>query len=498
MISNTHKQAIQFVAAGIAMCAMYASCHNSSSSSSSASDAFPVGMAVASPTADNAEAGVQVSPLTIGELELPIGGFDPDASGPEKAEALESIAEPTSASSCLISLPPFQNATNPACYGPALDYQNHPNGGGGNGQLPTGDLGIWTASENTAACTSAKINALIHDAANYSDYVMHLAAAIICSLDTAGTALPDTDGETIDMTSALNAAIQVNNPSVTVSSASLENLADVTVNSATHDAYKFTIVAVDTTGLTVNISTQMKHVPLNAANTLYVGRLRTWVTGIPNAGSGKAVSVTYEKTATKFRIKLLKADYNSASTESQIFDANDELKIDGPWTGNIDLSYQEVDTDTFLGSFSYAWQAGTGDSHARIFNGYSSLGAFCGFFGFGLRFDNTGATASDNVIDGMICNWAGPGNDHSMSASAGLAQKQCGDIDVSGEFQIDAAKNKITFAPTNSCNGSGSLQVKVSTAGSYTNYASVVNDLVTLASDTDFAAYTAPTAPTTF
>ena len=66
------------------------------------------------------------------------------------------------------------NATNSmvSCYGPALYYKNHKNyagatspgtctvSGAANGCLPTGDLGLWSATNgsNGEACAAAKMN----------------------------------------------------------------------------------------------------------------------------------------------------------------------------------------------------------------------------------------------------------------------------------------------------------------------------------------------------
>lgn len=171
-------------------------------------------------------------------------------------------------------------------------------------------------------------------------------------------------------------------------------------------------------------------------------------------------------------------------------------------TQNINHGIFNVHPDTWVGNVSYAWQAGSGDSNTRVFNVIVSATAGCGFFGYGGAFNTTTGTAPSNAITNMICNWAGPGNQH--TGLTGKAQKQCMTKSSAGVFAIDSTKNNISYAPVNSCsmtagqlgaNGSA-FGYKLTSASYPGTQPAVTNDLVTLASDTDYATYTAPTAPT--
>ncbi len=88
-------------------------------------------------------------------------------------------------------------------------------------------------------------------------------------------------------------------------------------------------------------------------------------------------------------------------------------------------------------------------------------------------------------------------------------------VDTNGRFQDVASKQSITYAPVNSCDFNGtttngsSRNFNWANATSNTDFSvfgagmtlgsahsAVTNNLVTLSSDTDYASYSAPSAPT--
>jgi hypothetical protein len=93
------------------------------------------------------------------------------------------------------------------CYGPTLQYRNHPDGGGGGtGELPHGDLGIWQEMDSTGdACAAAQINARLNGAEQQSQASLLLMAALIDAATDAGLSLPVTGG-VLDVTAAISAA----------------------------------------------------------------------------------------------------------------------------------------------------------------------------------------------------------------------------------------------------------------------------------------------------
>ena len=115
------------------------------------------------------------------------------------------------------------------------------------------------------------------------------------------------------------------------------------------------------------------------------------------------------------------------------------------WADNFSILAGKFDPATMQGDYVYTWQAGKGDSHSRTFQMHVNADAATGdaYFGFGKTVGTT-----DGEIDGMICNWAGPGNNHDPLP---YAQHQPIQFDAVKGFIVGAAGSKITFAPTTSC-----------------------------------------------
>jgi hypothetical protein len=463
-------------------------------SSSTSSDAFPTSFAIASPTASgSADASINDN-LNLSTSVVPTDTFL------SKASVFSTILAAASSAVCKVTLPDLESAVlDPACYGPALDYEDHPDGSPADGQLPIGDLGIWLSTEDAGeACTAAKINTLMAEAGLSADYVMLLAASMRCVMKTSSTVvpLPTTVGTATDMTTDLNTAIQVNNPDVTVDLATITKETSITDGGTSYDVYSYAITTTVTDGAdTVTVESNVNHMDMSA--TEYKGRIWAEISGAAGSGDVDAFVINYHKESnTSLLAKFESAHYQSTTASTVIFDSDYNLDVTGNWTDNYVQSIENLDPSNGIGNFSYAWQAGNGDDKARIFNAITSATTGCGFFGYGDSFDVAGGTKSDNVIDGFICNWAGPNNDHSMATTSGKAQKQCMTVNATtGIFEVDAANENITYRPTVSCNSAGTMGVKVSTETTYDTTATT-NDLITLASDSEYSGYTAPTEPT--
>lgn len=471
----------------------------SSTTSSGVEESFPVGFAVSSPTASGASSSLSISASESPDLALSILA---DSSYLEKVAAFEAIVAGTDTSACEVTLPVLTVADEPDCYGPALDFENHPDAGESetdSGQLPTGDLGIWQDEDsNGTACTAAKINQLIDSTSNNTDYTMLMSASMVCLMELEGTELPSDDGDTVDLTTDLNEVIQVNNENTTITSAIITNLEDVDDDGETRDVYLFTIISENDEGdETQYVTSNMKHMPTATDNSTYKGRIWTKLAA-NEEGSGDldAFSVAYELASdSELNYQMLGANYQLVDEDADVFTSTGEVDVAGDWSGNFTNGIINMDPDTGLGDFSFAWQAGSGDDKARIFNGYTDTDGGCGFFGYGDEFDNDAGTLSDNVIDGFICNWAGPGNDHSMSTTEDLAQKQCMTRDeLTGAFAVDDELSNITYAPTVDCDSAGVLGIKLEEEDEYDTTA-ITNDLVDLTEDEEFDAYSAPSEP---
>ncbi len=474
---------------------------SSSGSGSSATSNYPYGLAISSPTATST-AGVY--------FEVNAGDFDSTKSFQEKKELLDSVAESTSSESCKVKLPNF--AANPqtlTCYGPELDYQNHLNYTSGTpaatGRLPGGDLGIWTATESGGtACSAAKMNAEINNISSQVDTAMLLAGSMTCLINSDSTLDFPAAGASVDLTSALNTAILTNNSGVTVTAASLARQSDI----ASFPDFVYTIVM---TKGTTTLKVSFRHHPTNEGNTTYKGKISALFAGGMNGSNSRAFSILYEKDSSALKYKMLAANFSgSSTTESNYFTATGDLKIQSSWSGNISQTLMNLNPENGIGFASYAWQAGTGDSEARVFNMYTAKSGAntsgYGFFGYGPKFDNTLEVAPNNSITKFICNWAGPGSSH--TGISGKAQKQIMVRNASGQFVPDSSvvnPNLILYAPVNSCDmladadgSGGKFGYKLLTDSYPSPQPAVTNQLIVLGTDSDYSKFVAPTAPADF
>lgn len=370
----------------------------------------------------------------------------------------------------------FVRAGNANCYGPSLAYAGHPDAPGGdaaNGQLPGGDLGIWTAStESGEACAAAQLNARMRDVQAQVDMGLTGLAGIIAAYQADGHTWPDdvAPGSTIDLTDALE-AVGIDEVAFIAASMSLD---------ATGNVWSYTLdfdYAADTGPK--NISIVLSHAVTDREGALFEGLLSYLVEdSYPdrNCGDGPdgAISVNgsvhYIKSASD-RLVLQARNGTACGHASLDVDANllaDEIEssvvsgyaVDpaGTWQDNFNVFTAEFDPDTLQGSYSYAWQAGSGDSHTRVLAvGIETESSGEAYFGFGDRVQ----TSIGGEIRGFICNWAGPGNNHSTPDFAKYAQRQfIVRDDETGRYVVpDASASDITYAPTNACmyDGTGSF-----------------------------------------
>jgi len=454
-----------------ALAVVVLSCGSDSPTSQWAST-FPSGMAVASLTAATAARGVRATARAT--------ALEGDETFSEKAEVFEAILTKAAAGGCNITLPNLGGFSARAeCYGPQVNYANHPNGSGGSGQFPTGDLGLWEATEGgTEACASAQINELMATTSIYIDTALMLEASAICLLDTAGTAIPSVGGSA-DFTSDFETSLKVNNPSATATNASVTQTAT--------DLFEYSFSGTTDGAKAYDVTIRIKKTDAST----YQGRIFGYFTTM----NKDAFSTTFSRSGTDLKVRMVAGSWLGAAADSSIFSSGGDLIQDDSFHGSMNQAIVDVNLDTLAGNLSYAWQAGSGDDKTRVFNAYTTVSGSdvsgCGFFGYGNDFEADYAS-NTNAIDGFICNWAGPGNDHSMSSTSGKAQKQCFQSDSSGVMAEVTGKRAITYAPNVACNDT--------TAFTYDFPAhsadGATNNLITLSSDPDYASFSAPSAPT--
>ena len=101
------------------------------------------------------------------------------------------------------------NAAPDFCFGPRIYYSNHPDAGMNvnppidlNGQIPGGDLGIWSSTDSSGnqACAAAELNDLLSSDADKTQFVLAVAAEVQY---LAGSNFPTAAGQSYDATAAV-------------------------------------------------------------------------------------------------------------------------------------------------------------------------------------------------------------------------------------------------------------------------------------------------------
>jgi hypothetical protein len=385
--------------------------------------------------------------------------------------------------------------SNPLCYGPSLNYANHPDAGGGqsdDGTLPSGDLGIWTVTEESTgeACVAAKLNSLIGQFEALVNIGTESVAVALGAANLEGTVdeLPAA-GESVDLTEVTAAVLAENDVPITIDSLTVTRRS---ADSADGDPVFVTNVAGDLETSTANqpedpdgngpdqgggdtggqttFTTELTHIPMGEAdgsalnNETYCGRILQSVSApadvVPVPGNCEGAEgmtlctrVDYCKSSeTALTYHLRNAGFCGLAADCGEVDPADKA-VNGDsegWSNNFFYTVCNVNPEDGTGSCSQAWQAGAGDNATRVLNVSVAAGgeSGCGYFGYG---PDVAAGEGVGAIDGLICNWAGPGSSHAL---ADKAQRQCFSRDASGIFVSDDANLAILYAPTNSCDKS--------------------------------------------
>ena len=388
------------------------------------------------------------------------------------------LASPSSLSSYLDMADFFRTAQNAQdCYGPTLDYEEHPDGTAGNsGQLPSGDLGIWRETmpdENDdgveEACAAAQLNAQMDAVESRSTMALAVLAAMKANYDATG-----------------DADISADLP-IGMDSSGVDFLVEE-IDGGTLSSYYITLLAdYNDDGVDEEVSITLVHEQDDSSDHLYEGLLTLEIKDSFNGGNCGAgendvtryTSVHYVKNAeTDLRLQSREAQFcgnaegdsvaHGAFSESvqgqSVYITGFVLSPLADWSDNFSVytaAYDPTAVDGELeGRYTYTWQAGNFDSHARILDvGLSAGVAGESWFGYGDRVQDVAAVNEFGIIGGFICNWAGPNGDHTLMD---YAQRQHLTLDTTaGIYTVNdnGSSSNITFAPTNSCeyDGAGSF-----------------------------------------
>lgn len=478
----------------------YISCNKSSDSGSGGGisslfkAAFPEEAAVSSPTAQTT---ATTSSFGLQSEELRTLAEATDTADKKKA-ALTAILDGATSDACAININLY-NSANANCYGPNLDYANHPDGSGGT-QLPGGDLGLLDAAETSGeACAAAELNARMKGVASQVDAAFFAVASLMCTARNANLSLPANAGESLDVTPSLSGKVTINGQAATVTAATLARDTD----SNGKPVYVSTIRA---TFGSKSAFIRLKHIPAGLQDeSTFTGKVSISLSDTvresgfdgncsgSSGGQVDAASILYEKTlAGNLKYSLKSGNFCGSAADPFVSATNYSVNLpktyaanNGGWGNNANILLADFVPSTGVGTYQYAWQAGRNDSHTRVLNvKISDATNAVAYFGFG----PAASTTSPGPISTMICNWAGPGNNHSGQAKV---QKQ---VMTRGATFFTATTSNITYDPVNACESSSGTFTYNKVGQSAVNASSTTSNLVNL---TDWSStITNVTAPT--
>jgi len=407
----------------------------------------------------------------------------------------------------------FQNYTAANCYGPEIIYDNHDQGdrvgseiptsvappsGPNTGPLPTGDVGMWLAREGDQGtgtpCSVAQLNRLIEPLKKRSNSSLMLAARVR-AIAIAGSGLP-ASGATATITTDVNTFFQTLLPVGAIGSVSLASIE----NAGGSFTYSF-VATMSNGGVTSEIAIKIVHSP--GASGAFSGVL-TYATAqsSDNCAGGRRANVgtvRYDSTSstvmnvtsreapvcvpTATAINTTFSNFMTLTADGELDPTITDGSNGGPantrgWAqqgSGFKRFGATFDPTNQEGNYKFAWQAGVGDSHSRMFamnidaTGDDRAGK--AFFGFSGNMAQTGST-SHNLL-GMICNWAGPaalardGNNPTQNVTTKFQYQT---VTLPGtattwDIAAGAGSSKLAFAPTNTCDSGGGMTYDVNANG---------------------------------
>ncbi len=421
------------------------------------SSAYPVNLAIASP--------LEASPTAITSLNATTEDSSVmyTAAIPSYNNEVNTILEGTTITDCsfgdLDSL--ADEIVNADCYGPAFAYENHPNGDNSSGIAGSGDAGIWMAIDpvTNEACAAAQLNARLDGFSIKNLIIQKVLASTICTMNVNSLSFAANDTP-LDLTDEMTDMLTQNSiTATTITSASIT----VSTDSVTgNTVYTYSLVLNHTeTGETtaIPISINMQHEPMDADNDTYIGHLSF---SLPDEQAGlcptettNATSVLYnmgESDNLKFRAEsAMYCGLNVDPFVDGLLDPTDTFDATtNPtgWTSNRINFQSDFDFETFVGFYSYSWQAGQSDGFMRALNislelDVNNLLVGDAYFGFSA---DAALGTYDNTASGFICNWSLPGNSRTL---VDLVQYQEIQEGVNGLFT--PTQSKITYSPQVEC-----------------------------------------------
>lgn len=438
---------------GMTGCLGGGSSKDSSTTTTTSTAEFPSGLAVASPTA-RSTSSPRMAARTVSANS---GGGSQYAWATKKISDLldGSAAAKDVFDASLLT----RSSGNADCYGPTMAYTDHPEGSSGSDRLPSGDLGIWKESDASGTvCAAAELNQQLNGVSSHAIMGLMGLASMVSVAKAAGLTIPSAGGS-LDLLSAMNDA-GIDDVAFTTATLAL---------SSDGKTWTYTLALNYTDMAKVRaISLNLSHVP-GATDNEYKGMLTYRVDSDAMGGNCGLIddatingTLYYDRTsASNLQVNAREGGYcHNGVTGATIADADVDTtgtylfldpattydsmtKTDG-WANGFSIFSAKFNPGTQEGDYVYSWQAGMGDSNARTFQMHMDADAATGeaYFGFG-----DAISSSDGSILGMICNWAGPGSNHTP---LDYAQRQSIEFD-GAKFIVGSSGSDITYAPTTTC-----------------------------------------------
>lgn len=446
---------------------------------------------------------------------------------------LTGLLAASSADDCNFAVDLNRGIDRASCYGPELALGvAHPDGAIG-GNLPTGDLGFWNSTEGstTEACAAAQLNALVDVHTKKAFFAMALGTAARCFIDnTASLSVPTTVGGTVAFDATQLADFGFTNAesdTVSVSALTVTGIQDSDGNQGLR--FEASGSVSDNGATAQDFSIVFQNASKSAGGFNGVASYSVQDTAFtpnncnnqrPGVGAVFGGHLVYDwNPATSTMIQEFQtaefcgsdaAPLNSSYQISACDKFDNTSNTDG-WADNYNAGVFAFNPTTLVGNYAYFWSAGL-DPQTRRLNvtveeeGESTVGR--AYFGYGdPASTGTGEACtafSDFVIDGMVCNWAGPGGyiGSPYTPEAYTQRQSIAKNATSGLWEV--ASEQIIYAPTNACTCGGGCSLTYQATGS-TDYSNdndnadvmAATDGLDLESLTDYQAdFSAPTRPT--
>lgn len=405
--------------------------------------------------------------------------------------------------------------SNATCFGPQLLYANHDDhvaGPGASGQLPSGDLGLWkaTADDGTTPCVADQLSRRVRGVRRQTFQGLLLMASMRHAVASDSTLAMPAAGATTTVTTVMNTLMSALSPAITVETATIAlDGTDSTYtyrlvlnNGGSGSGYRRgEVILRHTPGSSTGVYAGVMQVSgFTFTSDSAMGCSDLVSSGLYQAAAVSTLSYSRDENDIAFSSRFARycghpTDDTGSNYGAQVasFTSAGELdpsvKLAGGggsargstlgWNGGFARFAGAFDRDTLDGSYQYAWQAGVNDGHSRTllatssYNSAAALRTVTGYFGYAADIATT-----DGSLLGMICNWAGPGNNHTPG---NRFQMQTATLaDSASAFSLGSSK--ITYAPTVSCNSGSAMTYDVDGDNTIAGGegASVTNDLDTL------------------